>query len=148
MATPPLDQWRRSSDAQPLHRALGIRADAIGEGMTQYRVVRAPGAAGGIDGAAGGDAERVSTFAITTAADLAIVTATSTTIDRRRETMNGTAELNLTYVAHPRGEALVRATVVHRAARMAVADVRVTDTDGVPVAYGRATYSIRPGAEA
>ena len=34
MPVPALDPWRARSDAMPLHRLLGIRADAIGPGTT------------------------------------------------------------------------------------------------------------------
>src|SRR5690606_4387774 len=68
MPAPPVEQWRERTDAQPLNRALGVRAEEIAEGFARYRVVRVPGSAAGIDG---NDApEGVSTFAITTAADL------------------------------------------------------------------------------
>ena len=146
MAAPRLEQWRNGFDAQPLNRALGIRADEIGEGFVQLRVVRVPGSTGGIDGVTDDDAARVSTFAISTAADLAVVSATGTTINRLGETMNGTAELNLTYVALPQGEAIVRGTVLHRAPTFAVVELRVTDDGGAPVAYGRGTYVVRPPA--
>jgi acyl-coenzyme A thioesterase PaaI-like protein len=152
MAMPGVEEWRRRNDAHPLHRALGVRADEIGEGFTQYRVTVTPASAGGLDGPAtvgsadetAGAQARVSTFAITTAADLALVSAVSTTVTRTRDTMNGTAELNLTYVRLPEGEALVRATVLHRGRTEAVIDIRVTDERGEVVAYGRGTYSIRP----
>jgi len=137
MALPPLEPWRRGFDGQPLHRLLGIRADEIGEGYVQFLV--APPA---------GSVERtVSTLAITTAVDLAVVMATGTTVDHRRESMNGTAEINLTYAREPGEEAVVRATVQHRGPALAVVEVRVTDAAGAAIAFGRGTYSIRRGAE-
>jgi uncharacterized protein (TIGR00369 family) len=138
MAPPVSDEWRRRNDNHPLHRALGLRAGELGEGFSEFRVVRAPASEG---------PEGVSTFAVTTAADIALVSAVSTTIRRTQDQMNGTAELNLTYIANPRGEALVRATVLHRGRTGAVVEVRVTDEGGATVAFGRGTYSIRPGAE-
>ncbi|MPZ99572.1 MAG: hypothetical protein GEU80_09610 [Dehalococcoidia bacterium] len=142
MPAPPVEQWRERTDAQPLNRALGLRAEEIAEGFTRYRVVRVPGSAAGIDGNEA--PEGVSTFAITTAADLALVSAVSTTVQSGRDVMNGTAEMNLTYVAQPLGEAVVTATVVHRGALLAVVDVRVEDDEGAPIAYGRGSYAIRP----
>lgn len=139
----------RQFDDAPLHRLLGIRADQRGDGFVQYRVVPAPGSAAGADGlprAAAGD-RGVSTFAITTAVDIAVVDAVGTVIDRRAVTMNGTAELNLTYVDAPHGEATVRATVLHCGARVAAVEARVTDARGITIAFGRGTYSLRPGAE-
>lgn len=145
----------RSFDEVPLHRLLGIRSDERGAGFVQYRVVPAPGSEGHADGTLraavmSGDAEGeagVSTFAITTAVDIAVVDAVSTVIDRRRVSMNGTAELNLTYVDVPRGEARVRATVLHCAERVAAIEARVTDARGMVIAFGRGTYSLRPGGE-
>ena len=142
MPAPPVEQWRERTDAQPLNRALGVRAEEIAEGFARYRVVRVPGSAAGIDG---NDArEGVSSFAITTAADLALVSAVSTTVQAGRDVMNGTAEMNLTYVAQPSGEVVVTATVVHRGALLAVVDVRIEGDDGAPIAYGRGSYAIRP----
>ena len=139
-----------SFDDVPLHRLLGIRADQRGAGFVQYRIVAAPGSAGHADGAlraALGDEAPVSTFAITTAVDIAVVEAVGTMIDRRAVSMNGTAELNLTYVDAPRGEAIVRATVLHCADRVAAVEARVTDARGATIAFGRGTYSLRPSGE-
>lgn len=139
----------RHFDDTPLHRLLGIRADQRGAGFVQYRIVPAPGSTAGADGSLRADAgaDGVSTFAITTAVDIAVVDAVSTAIDRRATTMNGTAELNLTYIDAPRGAATVRATVLHCGDRVATVEARVTDSRGITVAFGRGTYSLRPGAE-
>ena len=140
----------RGFDDAPLHRLLGIRADQRGDGFVQYRVVPAPGSAGRADGAvraATDDGPGVSTFAITTAVDIAVVDAVGTVINRRTVSMNGTAELNLTYVDAPHGEATVRATVLHCGERVAAVEARVTDARGTTIAFGRGTYSLRPGAE-
>jgi acyl-coenzyme A thioesterase PaaI-like protein len=121
----------------PLRHLLGIHPERRGAGWVQYRVARPPGSAGQPDGP-------LATFAITTAVDLAIVDAVSTAIDPGEVSMNGTAELNLTYVAAPRGDVTVRATVLHRGDRIVVVEARVTDGHGDAVAVGRGTYSLRP----
>jgi acyl-coenzyme A thioesterase PaaI-like protein len=93
----------------------------------------------GIDGGSAG----ISSFVVTTAADLALVSAVSSAIDHSREVMNGTAEMNLTYLALPRGEVSVRGEVLERGYAMAVVDVVASDEDGAVIARGRGTYAIR-----
>ena len=121
----------------PLGRLLGIHPERRGAGWVQYRVVQPPESV-----AAAGDP--LATFAITTAVDLAIVDAVGTAIDPGEVSMNGTADMNLTYVAAPQGDVAVRATVLHRGDRLAVVEARVTDERGNAVAFGRGTYSLRP----
>jgi acyl-coenzyme A thioesterase PaaI-like protein len=145
MAERDTERWREHGNARPLSRLLGIRAEESGEGYTLYRVVPSDGNSDGLDGSEPGTG--VSTFAIVTAVDIALVQAVSTTIDSARETMNGTAELNVTFVAQPRGAVTIRSDVVHRDQRLRVALVDVVDEDGRRVAYCRSTYSVRPGAE-
>ena len=128
----------------PLHAALGIEVDSVGGGVAIYRVTRVPASQAGIDG---GAARAVSSFAVTTAADLALVSAVSSAIDHTREVMNGTAEMNLTYLALPSGEVTVRGAVLDRGEGMAVVDVVASDDDGVVVARGRGTYAIRQRAD-
>ena len=132
---PPREQWARSSDSRPLSRALGLHAEDIGEGWARFRVDAVEASADG-----GGS---VHSFATTVAADLCLVAAASTTIDRERE-MNGTAEMNLTYVRSPCGGALVTGQVLHRAPHLAIVDLEVRDQSGELVAKGRGSYSVRP----
>ena len=123
-----------------LHAELGIEVDSVRDGVAVYRVTCVPASEAGIDGGAAG---AVSSFVVTTAADLALVSAVSSAIDHRREEMNGTAEMNLTYVALPRGEVSVRCEVLERNASMAIVEVVANDEDGSVVARGRGTYAIR-----
>ena len=57
--------------------------------------------------------------------------------------MNGTAELNLTYVDAPQGPVSVRGTVIHRAGQLALVDVELRNAAGGLVAKGRGSYAIR-----
>ena len=142
MAAPDIERWRRATQSRPLNRLLGMEAGERGEGFTQYRVVPVEANSDGLDGAEPGAG--VSTFAITTAVDIALVEAVSSTVDSARQAMNGTAELNLTFVAHPRGAVTLRAEVVYRGPAIRVATVDVTDEDGRRVAFCRSTYAVRP----
>ena len=131
---------RPQSGIPRLHAELGIEVDSVRDGVAVYRVRCVPASEAGIDGGAAG---AVSSFVVTTAADLALVSAVSSAIDHRREEMNGTAEMNLTYVALPRGEVSVRGEVLERNASMAIVEVVANDEDGSVVARGRGTYAIR-----
>lgn len=142
MAASDIERWRDATRSRPLNRLLGIHAEERGEGFTQYRVVPVEATNDGLDGAEPG--RGVSTFAITTAVDSALVEATSSTVDPSKEAMNGTAELNLTFVAHPRGAVTLRAEVVHRGPSLRVATVDITDEHGQRVAFCRSTYAVRP----
>ena len=56
-----------------------------------------------------------------------------------------TLDLNVTYLARARGDAVFAEGVLLRHGRsVAFGDVKVTDTDGTLVAVGRATYLILP----
>ena len=140
---PPREQWAAAFDGQPLHRALGIRARDIDAGTMELVVEPSEvnARASGFDAVFG--------FALTVAADLALVGAAGASVDPAREEMNGTAELNLTYVYAPRGPVSVRGTVIHRASQLALVDIELRDAAGGLVAKGRGSYAIRqrrPGA--
>jgi acyl-coenzyme A thioesterase PaaI-like protein len=122
-----------------LHHELGIEVESVRGGVAVYRCTRVPASVAGIDGGSAG----ISSFVVTTAADLALVSAVSSAIDHSREVMNGTAEMNLTYLALPRGEVSVRGEVLERGDAMAVVDVVASDEDGAVIARGRGTYAIR-----
>lgn len=135
-ATPPHESWFRGSNRSPLFQALGVRAEDISEGYARYRVEPVPASVDG-DGV-------LDSLAITTAADQAVVACVSTVIDPRREAMNGTAEMNLTYVARPTGAVQVDARIVHKGPHLAVVDLEVRDESGALVARGRGSYATRP----
>ncbi len=130
---PPRERWAAAFDDRPLHRALGIRARDIDAGAMELVVDSSEVGAGG----------SVLTWALTVAADLVVVGAASTSLDPAREEMNGTAELNLTYVETPQGPVSVRGTVIHRAGQLALVDIELRDTAGGLVAKGRGSYAIR-----
>lgn len=128
---PPRDPWVRQWASQPLNRALGILGDDVGEGYVRFRIE--PAADGAVDG-----------LAITTAADLCVVAAAGTVADPQREEMNGTAEMNLTYAAPPRGAVTVSGRVLHHASHLAIVELEALDQDGALVAKGRGSYALRP----
>ncbi len=130
---PPRERWAAAFDGRPLHRALGIRARDIDAGAMELVVDSSEVGAGG----------SVLTWALTVAADLVVVGAASTSLDPAREEMNGTAELNLTYVETPHGTVSVRGTVIHRAGQLALVDIELRDAAGGLVAKGRGSYAIR-----
>ncbi len=126
---PPREPWATAFDGRPLHRALGIRARDIDAGTME--LVVEPSEVNALS------------FALTVAADLVVVGAASTSLDPAREEMNGTAELNLTYVDAPRGPVSVLGTVIHRAAQLALVEIELRDAAGRLVAKGRGSYAIR-----
>ncbi len=133
----PREQWAAAFDGRPLNRALGIRARHIEAGTVEL-VVEPSEANAGIS-----EFDAAFGFALTVAADLALVGAASTSVDLAREEMNGTAELNLTYVDAPLGPVGVRGTVIHRAAQLALVEIELRDAAGGLVAKGRGSYAIR-----
>jgi acyl-coenzyme A thioesterase PaaI-like protein len=137
------EREQRRSNYPRLHTALGVEVESVGGGVAVYRVTRVPASEAGIDG---GEVGAVSSFVVTIVADLALVSAVSSAIDSAREVMNGTAEMNLTYLALPCGEVTVRGEVIERGAAMAVVDVVASDQDGSVIARGRGTYAIRAAA--
>ncbi len=136
LAVPPRDRWIEGIASRPLFAALGITGDNVGEGYARYRVspLRAGAAEDGT----------VSTLAITTAADQALVAAISTLIVDGKEAMNGTAEMSITYLARATGAVVVDSRVLHKGERVSVMTVEARDESGAMVATGRGTYSIRP----
>lgn len=130
---PERSRWVQATNARPLFIALGITGDDVREGFARYRVAPLEGGDGAVD-----------TLAVTTAADQCLVTAASTLVVQGREEMNGTAEMNLTYVAQPRGAVTVEGTVVDKGSHLCVITVQVRDEAGALIATGRGTYAIRP----
>lgn len=133
---PPREQWIAAAGSRRLGSALGIRPDDIGEGFAQYVVepVAANVDANGV----------VRSFALTVAADLAVVDAVSTTLNHDREEMNGTAELNITHVDAPSGPVTVRGSVLHAASHLRMVDIELRAEDGRLLAKGRGSYAVRP----
>ncbi len=82
-----------------------------------------------------------STFALTTAVDIALVRAAATTVEPPQQ-MNGTAELNVTYLRAATGPAQVACTVVGQTSTMRLVEFTVADAGG-ELARGRSTYAVR-----
>ena len=80
------------------------------------------------------------TFALTAAVDITLVRAVSTTVQPPQE-MNGTAELNVTYLRPPNGTAQVHCEVMGLSETVRLVDFTVRDSDGV-LARGRGTYAV------
>ena len=105
---PERSRWVQATNARPLFIALGITGDDVREGFARYRVAPLDGGDGAVD-----------TLAVTTAADQCLVTAASTLVVQGREEMNGTAEMNLTYVAEPRGAVAMAKAYITKALQSA-----------------------------
>lgn len=128
-------EWVTASQQRPLLRVLGIVGHDVGEGWCDYRVT--PTAASG-DGRGS-----VASFATTIAADMGVLVAATSTLDTDFEENNGTAELNMTFVAPPEGALLVHCEVASAAPQMRVILATVRDERGVITAHGRGTYAVR-----
>lgn len=114
----------------PLHRLMGLANERASEGRAACEVRPASG-------------ERApSSFALTTAVDILLVRAAATSVTAPEEEMNGTAELNVTYIRAAVGAAMVEAHVVGRSSSMRVLEFTVSDAEG-PLAFGRSTYAVR-----
>ncbi len=81
------------------------------------------------------------TFAITSAVDIALVRAAATTVAPPEE-MNGTAELNVSYLRPPAGRAHIACEVVGRSPSSRLVEFTVADAEG-EFARGRSTYAVR-----
>jgi acyl-CoA thioesterase len=132
-----LADLRERAHANLFWRTLGIQVEAGGEGWVRLRVPirdelrNAPGAPvhGGVlatlvDAAVGG---ALGTYG----------SAASGGVDQ------ATLDLNVTFVAAARGDALLaEGRILRRGRSIAFGETRVTDTAGTLVAVGRATYMI------
>ena len=137
MADDLLESVRARAHANLFWRYLGIHVEAAGEGWVRLRVpVRdelrnATGAPvhGGVlatlvDAAVGG---ALGTYG----------SAASGGVDQ------ATLDLNVTYIAAAKGDALLaEGKIIRRGRSIAFGETRVTDTTGTLVALGRATYMI------
>jgi len=116
-------------DGRALNRLMGIVASSAADGRARCDVE------------ATGDEATPSTFAITTAVDIALVRAASTTVAPPEE-MNGTAELNVSYLRTPTSTAHVSCEVIGRSATSRLVEFAVADDAG-EFARGRSTYAVR-----
>ena len=128
------DRWRPnedqaiSSDGRALDRLFGIVGSRASKGRAECDVEA-------------GDGEAApTTFALTTAVDILLVRAAATTVGPPQE-MNGTAELNVTYLRSPTGIAHVDCEVTGRSPTMRLVDFTVRDAEG-ELARGRSTYAV------
>lgn len=116
-------------DDRPLNRLLGIVDGSAAEGRAICDVE------------AVADEPAPTTFAITSAVDIALVRAAATTVAPPEE-MNGTAELNVSYLRPPVGKAHVKCAVVGRSPTSRLVEFTVADASG-EFARGRSTYAVR-----
>lgn len=116
-------------DDRPLNRVLGIAEGSAADGRATCRVV------------AVGDELAPTTFAVTSAVDIALVRAAATTVEPPEE-MNGTAELNVSYLRPPSSTADVACQVVGRSPTARLVEFTVADARG-EFARGRSTYAVR-----
>lgn len=117
-----------SADGGALARLFGIVSSGASNGRAHCDVEAAEGESA------------PQTFALTTAVDILLVRAAATTV-QAPEQMNGTAELNVTYLRSPTGTAHVECEVTGRSPTMRLVDFAVRDADG-ELARGRSTYAI------
>ncbi len=113
----------------PLHRLIGMGAEQAADGRATCEVRAMTGE------------NAPTSFALTTAVDILLVRAAATTVSPPEE-MNGTAELNVTYMRAAVGTAQVEARAVGRTPSMRVLEFTVSDADGT-LAFGRSTYAVR-----
>lgn len=123
--------WQEQNivDDRPLNRVLGIVEGSAAGGRATCKVV------------AVADEPAPTTFAITSAVDIALVRAAATTVAPPEE-MNGTAELNVSYLRPPTGAADVACEVVGRSPTSRLVEFTVADASG-EFARGRSTYAVR-----
>lgn len=127
-APPSWDREPPDDVERPLNLLLGIVDGHAEDGRASCNVKPA----------AGDDAP--STFVITSAVDIALVRAAATTV-RPPEEMNGTAELNVSYLRAPTGTAHVACEVLGRSPTSRLVEFTVSDADG-EFARGRSTYAV------
>ena len=115
-------------DDRTLNQLLGIVAGHASGGRAHCEVRATDGA------------QTPTTFAVTSAVDIALVRAAATTVAPPEE-MNGTAELNVSYLRQATGTATVECTVVGRTSTVRLVDFTVSDAAG-EFARGRSTYAV------
>jgi acyl-coenzyme A thioesterase PaaI-like protein len=120
-------QWP-ADDGRALNRLFGVVASRAANGRGQCDVHATSGEAA------------PTTFALTTAVDITLVRAAATTV-QPPEQMNGTAELNVTYLRQPAGTAHVECVVTGRSPSARLVDFTVSDAEG-ELARGRSTYAV------
>jgi acyl-coenzyme A thioesterase PaaI-like protein len=125
---PPAWDQPISQDDRPLNRLMGIVAGHAADGRAHCDVEPAEGESG------------PTSFALTTAVDIALVRAAATTVAPPEE-MNGTAELNVTYLRAAAGTAHVACQVVGRSSTARLVEFTVADAAG-EFARGRSTYAV------
>jgi uncharacterized protein (TIGR00369 family) len=139
VADDPLQFVRERGRANLFWRHLGIEIEAAGEGWVRLRVpIRDE-----LRNAAGAP---VHGGVLATLIDAAIGGALGTYGSAAAGGVDqATLDLNVTFIAAARGDALLaEGRIVRRGRSIAFGETRVTDTAGTLVALGRATYLIVP----
>ena len=139
MADDLLESVRTRAHANLFWRYLGIHVEAAGEGWVRLRVpVREE-----LRNAAGAP---VHGGVLATLVDAAVGGALGTYGSAAAGGVDqATLDLNVTYIAAAKGDALVaEGKIIRHGRSIAFGETRVTDTNGTLVALGRATYMIIP----
>lgn len=130
---------KRSFDANPLHRYLGIELEAQQDGYC--RIVLTPN-----EHTPGGVAGSVHGGILATMVDVATLGAVASAVGPR-EQMNGTAELNISYLRPALSKRVVaEGRLLKKGRTLAVVDVDISDGQGRLFAKGRVQYALRSKA--
>ena len=123
--------------ADPFHRYLGVALDEQHDGYCRLTLTLRPDTPRGVHGSLNGGLTA-------TLIDLACISAVASLVDRTREEMNGTAELNVSYLRPAFGPAIVaEGRVLKKGRSLAVVDVDISDGAGRLYAKGRCQYALR-----
>jgi uncharacterized protein (TIGR00369 family) len=134
-----LDSVRARAHANLFWRYLGIEVDAAGEGWIKLRVPIH-------DELRNGAGAPVHGGVLATVVDAAVGGALGTYGSAAAGGVDqATLDLNVTYIAAARGDAIfAEGRIIRRGRSVAFGETRVTDASGTLVAVGRATYMIIP----
>lgn len=137
MADDVLTAVRERARANLFWRYLGIDVEAAGEGWVRLRVAMRDDLRNAIGAAVHGGV-------LATLVDAAVGGALGTYGSAAAGGVDqATLDLNVTFIAAARGDALLaEGRILRRGRTIAFGETRVTDTTGTLVALGRATYMI------
>jgi uncharacterized protein (TIGR00369 family) len=129
-------RWREN----PLHAYLGLDLEEQNDGYCRVVLHTGPQTRGGVGGSVHGGI-------MATLVDIATMTAVASVVDHRAEEMNGTAELNISYLRPALGAIVVaEGRVLKKGKTLVVVDVDCSDGKGRLFAKGRAQYALRQQA--
>ncbi|HLZ68325.1 MAG TPA: PaaI family thioesterase [Dehalococcoidia bacterium] len=127
-----LARWR----AEPLHKFLDLALEAQRDGYCRIVLRMGPQTRGGVGGSVHGGI-------IATLVDIVTIGAVASAIEPH-DVMNGTAELNISYLRPALGAQVVaEGRVLKKGRSLAVVDAECSDGAGRLFAKGRAQYALR-----